>query len=85
MIFEFSFKNFKSYKSEATIRFVANPINEFKETLLKAGKESLLPVCVLYGPNGGGKSNMLSAIWSLRNIVLSPLVQLTFMKKKMSF
>lgn len=85
MIFEFSFRNFKSYKSEATISFIANPINEFKETLLRAGKESLLPVCVLYGPNGGGKSNMLSAIWSLRNIVLSPLVQLTFMKKKNEF
>ena len=82
MICEFSFRNFKSYKSESTISFIASSVNEFKETLLCPGKEKLLPVCVIYGPNGGGKSNVLRAIWSLQNIVLSPLVQLTFMKKK---
>ena len=31
MIYEFNFKNFRSYKSSAGIDFTAKPIGEFKE------------------------------------------------------
>lgn len=82
MFYEFSFSNFRSYKKEATIAFDAKPISEFENTLLKGKEVDLLPVCVIYGPNGGGKSSVLMAINSLQNIVLSPLTQLAFMKKK---
>lgn len=83
MIYEFSFKNFRSYKSEATIDFTAKPINEFENTLIDvSGREHLLPVCAIYGPNGGGKSNVLRALYSLRRIVIGPIIQLTYMKKK---
>ena len=34
MIYEFSLKNFRSYKSNAWIDFTAKPIGEFKETLI---------------------------------------------------
>ncbi|MDD6207397.1 MAG: ATP-binding protein [Clostridiales bacterium] len=82
MFYEFSFSNFRSYKNEATIGFIAKPISEFEDTLLHGGETELLPVCAIYGPNGGGKSSVLMAIKSLQNIVLSPLTQLAFMKKK---
>lgn len=82
MIYEFTFTNFRSYKNEATIDFVAKPISEFENTLLHGKEVDLLPVCVIYGPNGGGKSSVLMAIKSLQNIVVSPLTQLAFMKKK---
>ena len=82
MIYEFTLTNFRSYKNEATIDFGAKPISEFENTLLHGKEVDLLPVCVIYGPNGGGKSSVLMAIKSLQNIVVSPLTQLAFMKKK---
>jgi len=83
MIFEFSFSNFRSYKGETTIDFTAKPINEFEDTLIKVDEEvNLLPVCAIYGPNGGGKSSVLMAIHSLRATVVGPLIQLAYMKNK---
>lgn len=83
MIYEFCFSNFRSYKSERKLDFSAKPISEFKETLIQTDKNtSLLPVCVIYGPNGGGKSGVLFALKTLRNIVIDPLLQMAFMKKK---
>ena len=34
MIYEFNFKNFRSYKSSTGIDFTAKPIGEFKESLI---------------------------------------------------
>lgn len=83
MIYEFSFSNFRSYKSERKLDFTAKPISEFKESLItKDKKTKLLPVCVVYGPNGGGKSGVLLALRTLRNIIVEPLLQMAFMKKK---
>lgn len=57
MLYEFSFKNFRSYKSEVNIDFTAKPISEFKGSLIKADDRTLLlPVCAVFGPNGGGKA-----------------------------
>ena len=82
MIYEFTFSNFRSYRKEATMDFGAKPISEFENTLLHGKDSDILPVCVIYGPNGGGKSSVLMAIQSLQKTVLSPLTQLAFMKKK---
>lgn len=83
MIYEFRFNNFRSYKNEAIIDFTAKPINEFEKSLISVSENmQLLPVCAIYGPNGGGKSSVLMALHSLRNIVIEPIVQLAFMKKK---
>lgn len=45
MIYEFSLKNFRSYKSNAWIDFTAKTIGEFKETLINqvCDKTELLP------------------------------------------
>lgn len=83
MIYEFSFSNFRSYRSEATIDFSAKPITEFQNSLIHAGDgTSLLPVCAVYGPNGGGKSSALMAVKALRDIIIEPLIQMAFMKSK---
>lgn len=83
MIYEFDFKNFRSYKSIAGIDFTAKPIGEFKSSLINVDKNTdLLPVCAVYGPNGGGKSSVLFALLALRNIVIEPLVQMIFMNSK---
>ncbi|MDO4336970.1 MAG: AAA family ATPase [Eubacteriales bacterium] len=83
MIYEFTFSNFRSYKNEATIDFSAKPITEFENSLINVeGEPSILPVCAIYGPNGGGKSSALMALKTLKEIVINPLVQMVFMKNK---
>lgn len=83
MLCQFSFQNFKSYKGETIFDFQAVAIPEFAESLLtckvetKENKEikgaSLLPVGVVYGPNGGGKSNLLQALSCLISTIVKPI------------
>lgn len=77
MICQFSFSNYKSYRDETIFDFQASKISEFSESLIRAeGESGLLPVSVIYGPNGGGKSNLLAALGSVISLVVSPVVEL---------
>ena len=74
MICRFSFKNFRSYRDETVFDFQAANISEFENSLIKSPKGSdVLPVSAIYGPNGGGKSNLLQALACLINIVVKPI------------
>ena len=74
MLCQFSFQNFKSYKDETTFDFQAAAIPEFGASLLGEEKSGrLLPVGVVYGPNGGGKSNLLQALSCLITTVVKPI------------
>ena len=77
MLCQFTFCNYKSYKNETVFDFQAEALPEFSDTLLgedKGGK--LLPVSVVYGPNGGGKSNLLRALSCLISTVTTPIYEL---------
>ena len=74
MLCQFSFQNFKSYKVETTFDLQATAISEFEESLIKREKcSNLLPVSVIYGPNGGGKSNLLQALACLITTIVKPI------------
>lgn len=74
MLCQFSFQNFKSYKDDTTFDFQAAAIPEFSASLLGEEKSGrLLPVGVVYGPNGGGKSNLLQALSCLITTVVKPI------------
>ncbi|MGM9572053.1 MAG: ATP/GTP-binding protein [bacterium] len=77
MICQFSFKNFKCYRDETTFDFQATAIPEFSDSLIIKDKSSdLLPVSVIYGPNGGGKTTLLEALSFLISIVTKPICDL---------
>lgn len=77
MLCQFSFKNFKSYKDETVFDFQAANLPEFKQSLIINQKANpLLPVNVIYGPNGGGKTNLLQALSCLISTVVLPIVNL---------
>lgn len=74
MLCQFSFQNFKSYKNETTFDFQATAIPEFPDSLITKEKCSdLLPVGAVYGPNGGGKTNLLQALSCLISTVVKPI------------
>ncbi len=74
MLCQFTVKNFKSIRDEITFDMQAVAISEHEDRIIKdADNECYLPVSAIYGPNGGGKSNVLEALNSLVTKVLRPL------------
>jgi hypothetical protein len=77
MLCQFSFLNFKSYKGETTLDFQAATLPEFRDSLIEdENATDLLPVNVVYGPNGGGKSNLLQALTCVISTVVKPVKEL---------
>ena len=77
MLCQFAFKNFKSYKNETILDFQAATLPEFKETLITDENASaLLPVSAIYGPNGGGKTNLLMALSCVISTIVIPVSEL---------
>ncbi len=84
MLCQFSFQNFNSYRAETTFDFQASTIPEFADSLIIKDKcSSILPVGVVYGPNGGGKSNLLLALASLISTVVKPIHELEKSRKSL--
>ena len=74
MLCQFTVKNFKSIRDEVTFDMQAAAISEHEDRIIKdTDGELYLPVSAIYGPNGGGKSNVLEALHSLVTKVLRPL------------
>ena len=77
MLCQFSFKNFMSYKDETVFDLQAESLNEFSDSIIEFdGVSNLLPVSVIYGPNGGGKTNLLKALSCLISLVTKPIEDL---------
>ena len=72
MLCQFTVKNFKSIRDEVTFDMQAAAISEHEDRIIN-DDELYLPVSAIYGPNGGGKSNVLEALNSLVTKVLRPL------------
>ena len=74
MLCQFTVKNFKSIRDEVTFDMQAATISEHEDRIIRYTDDELyLPVSAVYGPNGGGKSNVLEALHSLVTKVLRPL------------
>lgn len=74
MLCQFTVKNFKSIRDEMTFDMQAAAISEHEDRVIKdRDGELYLPVSAIYGPNGGGKSNVLEALHTLASKVLRPL------------
>lgn len=69
MLIEFSVANFLSIKDRQTLRLDASSITEHCDQLIDAGRYKLLRSAVIYGANASGKSNVLKAMATMRQIV----------------
>ena len=61
MLIQFNFKNFKSFRDEATLDLSAAKMTEFSDRIVTVGSEKILPVAAIYGANASGKSNIYNA------------------------
>ena len=64
MLIEFRFKNYRSFRDESILSMEATGLGYLKNVLIPlTSKMKLLPACAIYGKNGGGKSNVVRALW----------------------
>ena len=63
MLIEFTMKNYRSFRDEATLSMEATGVSTLKSVLIPYGGMRILPGAAIYGKNGGGKSNVIRAFW----------------------
>ena len=71
MLIQFNFKNFKSFREEATLDMTATRITENTNHVVEIGGERLLPAAAIYGANASGKSNVVEAFRFMRTYVVN--------------
>ncbi len=70
MLLNFTFQNYRSFRDERTLRLEAGSVKELSEAVIHRDSYALLPVAALYGANSSGKSNVISALATMRRVVL---------------
>ena len=71
MLLSFTVGNFRSFKENKTFSMKAASIQEHKEFVRESEGSRLLPVAAVYGANSSGKSNLLSALRMMKDVLLS--------------
>ena len=71
MLLSFTVGNFRSFKESKTFSMKAASIQEHKDFVRENNNVKLLPVAAVYGANSSGKSNLLSALRTMKNVLLS--------------
>lgn len=71
MLIQFNFKNFMSFRDEASLDMTATKISEHPTHVVETGGDKLLTVAAIYGANASGKSNVYSAFSFMRDYVVN--------------
>lgn len=70
MFVEFRIKNFRSFRDEQVLSLVANNDKTLSSNSFAVGKIRLLKTIGIYGANASGKSNLIKAMDTFRNLVV---------------
>lgn len=73
MLLQFSVKNFRSFDNEEVLNLSAGKGSELENsnTFDFSHSQKLVRSAVIYGPNAGGKSNLIRAIFFLQQFILA--------------
>lgn len=71
MLIQFNFKNYKSFREEASLDMSATKISEHQAHVIDAANDKLLKVGAIYGANAAGKSNVYDAFEYMTYYVLN--------------
>lgn len=70
MLLEFTFENLFSYHKEAYFSMEAAPRTQVKNEFDRFNKRRILKSSIVFGANASGKSNILKALGTFRNLIL---------------
>ena len=73
MLLEFKCSNHRSIKEQVCFSMLAGSDDTFEEHLGRYGNLRILPSAVIYGANGSGKSNFLSALSFMQALVIQSI------------
>ena len=77
MLLQFSMRNHRSMKEKAVISMNATKDKSLAESLITPdGKRTLVPVLAIYGANAAGKSNVLHALFLMRDMICGKYAKL---------
>jgi uncharacterized protein len=73
LLLQFSVKNFRSFEKEEILNLSAGKGSELRDsnTFESSQNQHLVRSAVIYGPNAGGKSNLIRAIFFLQQFILA--------------
>jgi len=71
MLVEFRVGNYRSFREEQTLSLVASKDTELDDNCVDQGKLRLLKAVGIYGPNASGKSNLIKALSTMQQIILT--------------
>lgn len=72
MLVEFKVGNYRSFRKEQTLSLVASKDTELNSNCIDQGKLRLLKAAAIYGPNASGKSNLIRALSTMKEIIEEP-------------
>lgn len=70
MMISFSIGNYRSFRHTQTLSMQPASITDFPDNVLKRERYEALSTAVVYGANSSGKSNLVSAMSTMKRIVL---------------
>lgn len=73
MLLEFKCSNHRSIKNEVKFSMIAGSDNTSEELLKEYGNFRILRSAIIYGANGSGKSNFISALSFMRDLVANSI------------
>lgn len=74
MLLQFNFKNFESFREEASFDMTATGISDYADSVIREGTEKILPLAGIYGANASGKSNVIDALVKMNLYVRCSLI-----------
>lgn len=69
MLIQFNFKNFRSFRDDATLDLSAAKVTEMKHHVYERSNEKILPIACIMGANASGKTNVYEAFHYMTTFV----------------
>lgn len=73
MLLEYTCSNYKSIKEKIVFSTIAGKDNQYAERLIPYEKYKVIRSSVIYGANGSGKTNVLSSLAFVKNLVVNSM------------
>ena len=74
MLIQFHFKNFKSFRDDTILDFLATEDQDNEYRIAKVGEERILTAAGIFGANASGKSNVIKAFRYMTEYVTSSVI-----------